>query len=370
MKILFVIDTLGPGGKERRLTELLKALKSKQSVEFELVIMSNDIHYEEVFELGIRIHKLIRRTKKDISVYWRLYKLIKHYRPEIVHCWDSMTAFYTALICRLLHCKMINGMVIDTPVRQNIFNKYWLRARLTFPFSDIVVGNSKAGLQAYQAPVSKSKCIYNGINLARFQNMRDQLLVRREILGETAGDVFVIGMVAAFEDRKDYITLIDAIKIIFIKRNDLMVILVGEGKNLDIVKQSIPAQFSDKIVFTGKRSDVEQIINIFDIGVLLTEAKVHGEGISNSIVEYMALAKPVIATRGGGTAEVVINGETGLLVNPSTPEELVAAIEVLLNDPLLRRQMGLAGQERVKNKFSIERMVNEYTDLYQTMLKV
>ena len=67
------------------------------------------------------------------------------------------------------------------------------------------------------------------------------------------------------------------------------------------MQESVPVHLKDKIIFLGKIANVENIINIFDIGILITNSKVHGEGVSNSIIEYMALGKPVIATRGGGT---------------------------------------------------------------------
>ena len=158
MKIIFFIDTMESGGKERRLTELMRALKVGQDIEFELVVMSNDIHYKEIFDLGINIHYIIRKTKKDLSGFFRFYKLCRNYKPDIIHCWDSMTAVYSVPVCKLLHIKLVNGMVINAPLRQNIINQNWLRARLTFPFSDIIVGNSKAGLLAYSAPEKQKYC--------------------------------------------------------------------------------------------------------------------------------------------------------------------------------------------------------------------
>ena len=92
-------------------------------------------------------------------------------------------------------------------------------------------------------------------------------------------------------------------------------------------KVSVPVSLLNKIIFLGKRSNVESIINIFDVGILLTNSKVHGEGISNSIMEYMALGKPVIATRGGGTNEVVIEGENGYLIDPFNEDQLIEKIE-------------------------------------------
>ena len=110
------------GGKQRRLTELMRAIKSRQDIEFELVVMNKDIHYKEIFDLGINIHYIIRKTKRDISVFFRFYKLCRNYKPDIIHCWDSMTAIYLVLICKLLHIKLVNGMVVSAPIEQDTLN--------------------------------------------------------------------------------------------------------------------------------------------------------------------------------------------------------------------------------------------------------
>src|ERR1017187_10512345 len=197
MKILFFIDSLTSGGKERRLVELMKVLKLSGNISFELVVMSNDIHYQEIFDLKINIHYLIRKRKKDLSVFSRFYKICKQYDPDIVHCWDSMTALYSIPACKLLHIKFVNGMIVDSPAKQNIFNKTWLRAKLTFPFSDIIIGNSKAGLAAYGAPAGKSSFIYNGFNFERTNNIVNSDITRKQLEVNTD---YVIGMVASFSE--------------------------------------------------------------------------------------------------------------------------------------------------------------------------
>jgi glycosyltransferase involved in cell wall biosynthesis len=368
MKIIFIIDTLGSGGKERRLTELLKKVKLSPDIEFELIVMSTNIHYKEVLNLGINIHFIIRKTKKDLSVFFKIYKLCKSYNPDIVHCWDSMTAVYVVPACKLLKIKMVNGMVIDSPVKRNILNKEWLRAKLTFPFSDIIVGNSCAGLKAYGAPSDKSCCIYNGLDLSRFTNLKDPTFVCKDIFGEISSDFFIIGMVAAFEDRKDYRTLIKAAISIIPRRNYVRFILIGEGANLPFIKESVPQSLMNKITFLGKRSDVESIVNIFDIGVLLTNAKVHGEGISNSIIEYMALGKPVIATRGGGTDELIIDNHNGFLIEPAHADQLIEKIESMIENKLLITKLGNFGKKMVEERFDIEIMTKNYVSLYKKLL--
>ncbi|MBK8881900.1 MAG: glycosyltransferase [Bacteroidales bacterium] len=176
MKVLFFIDSLVSGGKERRLTELLRTLNTQENIDFELVVMNEKIHYKEVLELGINIHRIVRKTKKDISVFFKFYKLCREYKPDIIHCWDSMTAVYLVPICKLLKIKLVNGMVVNSPAMQNFKNKDWLRGRLTFPFSNVIVGNSKAGLLAYRAPKEKSIVINNGFNFDRTEKLIQKTL--------------------------------------------------------------------------------------------------------------------------------------------------------------------------------------------------
>ena len=369
MRIIFFVDCLVAGGKERRLLELMKGVKSKPNIEFELVVMSSEIHYKQVFDLNIKIHYLIRNTKKDLSVFHKFYKICKNYKPDIVHCWDSMTAVISVPACKLLKIKLVNGMVIDTPVKRNIFNKHWFRAKLTFPFSSMVIGNSNAGLAAYSAPGNKSSCVYNGMDLNRFKNLREPAFIRKEIFGDESDDIFIAGMVAAFEERKDYKTLIKAAISIISRNDNIRFILIGDGVNFNEIKNSAPPLLLNKIFFLGKRSDVESIINIFDVGILLTNSKVHGEGISNSIIEYMALGKPVIATRGGGTNEVVIDNQNGNLIDADNKDQLIEKIEALMKNKSLRDDLGKKGNQMVHEKFDLKIMTNHYITIYQKLLK-
>jgi len=369
MRVLFFIDSLCAGGKERRLTELMKGLRLNPEVNFEIVLMDKRVHYHQVFSLNIRIHYLLRKTKKDLSVFPKFYKICKDYRPDIVHCWDSMTAVISAPTCRLLNIKLVNGLVVDTPVKQNIFNKHWLRAKLTFPFSNKIIGNSRAGLAAYKAPFKKSSCIYNGMDFHRFEKLKEREIIEKDIFGKSGGNIFVAGMVAGFENRKDYETLITAALSLITSDDLIRFVLVGDGNNFNEIKKSVSEKYTDKIIFLGKRNDVESIVNIFDIGILLTNSKVHGEGISNSIIEYMALGKPVIATRGGGTNEVINDGENGFLINPHDSYQLVQTIQKIMSDTNLRQQFGAKSYEMAHNRFDLKIMTESYFQMYQQLLQ-
>lgn len=367
MRILYFIDRMTAGGKERRLTELMKMLRKTPGIDFQLAVMDREIHYKEVLELGIPIHFLIRRTKKDLSIFKQFYSICKKYKPDIVHCWDSMTAVYSYPAWKMLRFKLVNGMVVDTPANPSFLNKHYARARLTIPISDMVVGNSKAGLSAYGANAKKSMCIYNGMDLHRFDNLKDSSTMKKELFPNDENP-FIIGMVAAFEERKDHPSMIRA-AIAALKENaNLRFVLVGGGNTLEAMKQMVPAELKDKILFTGKRGDIEHIVNSFDIGVLLTNSAVHGEGISNSIIEYMALSKPVIATTGGGTNEVVFDNKNGFLVNANDHEAISKRIIELQADEHLRSRLGTEGRRIVEEKFEISNMAKQYISMYSSLL--
>jgi glycosyltransferase involved in cell wall biosynthesis len=361
MKILFFIDRLTAGGKERRLVELMKVLKCNKNIEFELVVMNKEIHFQEVFDLNIKIHYLVRKRSKDLSVFSKFYQICKNYQPQIVHCWDSMTAVYSIPACKFLKIRFVNGMVINAPQNRNLLNHYWLRAKLTFPFSDNIVGNSKAGLEAYNAPKRKSICIYNGFNFERTKNITDVSIMREQL---QINKRYVIGMVASFSKFKDYKTYFIAAQLVLAKRDDINFLAVGNETNSDQCKSIIDPEFREYFRLIGKKARIESIVNIMDIGILSTFT----EGISNSILEYMALRKPVIANSGGGTTEIIKDAETGFIINPSDPDQLAEKIEILLNDAELRTKMGFAGQERIKKEFSINSMAEKYISLYENKI--
>lgn len=358
MRILFVIDTLASGGKERRLTELLKALVHRPEVSSELVILSNDIHYTEVFTFNIAIHQIIRRSRKDLAVFGQLRSILKAFNPDAVHCWESMTAVYLAPLCRIMKYPLINGMITNVPLVQNITNRHWLRARLTFPFSDVIVSNSKAGLEAYRAPSGKSVVIYNGFNFNRIKGVLTREEARLEIGIRTS---YVVGMVASFWQQKDYPTFYETARILLRKRQDITFLAIGSGTDSPDSIHEAGQDFKDNFVFMGKQSRIESLISAMDVCILATFT----EGISNSLLEYMAMGKPVVATRGGGTEELIKDGMEGLLVTPRDPGMMADKIEILLNNSGLRDKLGTAARTRIIDAFSIDRMVNDYIGLYR-----
>jgi len=360
IKILYVIDKLGSGGKERRLVQLLKGLQGRDIVT-RVVLLTDVIHYREIHELDTEITILRRKIKKDPLIFFKLYRMCRKWKPDIIHSWGSMPSIYSAPVSWLLGIKMINAAIANAPLK--LEKKLALRAFLTFPFSDVIQSNSYAGIKSYNVPKDKAHVVHNGFDFERTENLKEPDEVKEELNIDTR---YVAGMVSVFRPHKDYRTFIEAARAILQKRDDITFLCVGDGA--DFRRTVRLAEGNERIIFTGEISDIESMVNIFDIGVLLTDLKRHGEGISNSIMEYMALGKPVIATDGGGTPELVINGETGYLIPDGATETAVEKIEYLLDNRDERVRMGEAGKEKVRDEFSLEKMVEEHLNLYRSLL--
>jgi glycosyltransferase involved in cell wall biosynthesis len=366
MKILFLIGSLGSGGKERQLVELLKGLNNYPKIECQLVVMNSDIHYEEVFNFDIKINFLIKKIKKDPRILIKLYKICKAFNPDIIHSWSRVTTIYSLLLSKLLRIKFIEGS-IRYAAPQEKYRINWFIYKLLFYFSDKIIANSMAGLKTHGLELSnKNICIHNGFDLSRISDISYAKDIKKKFDINTK---YVVGIVANFLDSKDHLTLIKAANKIFQERNDMTLLCIGDGPTLKDMIQMIDPKYSGFIKFLGRQTKVESIINIFDIGILTSNTNGHAEGISNSIMENMALSKPVIATDSGGNKELVINNETGYLIKSFDVDELFDRISNLLNNSKKRTDMGSAGNERIRKNFNLEKMINSYLNIYKKVLK-
>jgi glycosyltransferase involved in cell wall biosynthesis len=367
MKILMVADSLVTGGRERRMLELIKELtKREEGFDIYLVLLHGIIDYKYAYDLPISLCILERGYRYDFSIVSKLRKIINEYRPDILHSWTSLGSIYLSLANWRLRLPLINGMIADSK-KKNIFNKHFFRLKLTIFFSNIVVSNSIAGLKSYRVPFKKAKCIHNGLDFKRFDNLKSGEKIKTELLGNTPKDVFIAAMVGSFEGRKNYPELLDAAQKISYSDKRIFFLLIGGGSSLEKRKKMIPGDLLNKrIFFLGKRTDVESILQIIDVGLLISPS----EGISNAILEYMASGKPVIASRNEGTKELVIDGETGFLVDPESPSQIIEKLETLMNDPALRERMGKKGYELVRKKFDSTLVTQSYINLYREFCRV
>jgi len=357
VKILFFIENLYSGGKERRLVELLKGLQSYPNIKSELVLTRKEIHYKEILKLNLKIHVIERKgLKKDPRLFYKFFKIAQKSKPDLIHVWGNMVAIYALPAKLFLNIPMMNSQITDAPLNPS---GGFLGPKLPFHFSDVILSNSRAGIGSYKPPLNKSRVIYNGFDFKRIANLEKPEAIRIRFNIKTK---FVVGMVASFSQLKDYKTYLKAAIAVSEIRDDVSFLCVGLG-NSKKYQRMVPEHIKEKILFLGPQSNVENIMNICDIGVLAS----FSEGIPNTIMEFMALAKPVVVTSGGGIKELV-SKDVGFVVTQQNFAEFVDKIVFILNNSKLRLSMGRKGKAIIVKKFNLDQMVNSYLSEYEKTL--
>jgi len=365
MKILFFIESLRSGGKERRLVELIKGLQKHPEIECELVLTKKNIHYKDIFDTGIKTHYIVRKhIKKDPRLFFLFYRICKKYKPDIIHAWGNMVAVYAIPTARLLKIKLINGS-ITYAAHIKVLSKIWINSKISFAFSDIIVSNSIAGLKTHKLVQNeKNKVIYNGYdfnrNKVKSTNLKKDLKISKNSL--------LVGMIGSFSEAKDYTTYIKVAEIVSKKIKNIHFLCVGDGLNRKQNEDLVYKNQIKNVHFLGVRSDIESICKELDIGVLLTNTNGHAEGISNAIMEMMASGLPVIATNAGGTTEVIQHKENGILVPAFDINAVRDNIKQLIENKNIREVLGRNAKITIKEKFRLEVMLNSYIKIYNDLV--
>ncbi len=201
--------------------------------------------------------------------------------------------------------------------------------------------------------------IYNGVDLDRYDHQEPCCTLREEYGMEP--DAPIVGVVGRLELEKGHPTLLEAWPLVLAQQPGAYLMIVGEGSRLDALHDIAREQGIERhVIFTGRRDDIPAITAAFDVAVLPSYREAQGL----TILEAMALSRPVVASRVGGIPEMVEDGVTGLLVPPHDPPALAAAIVRLLSDHQLADMVARAGHDLVHDRFCIQLMVNAVQELY------
>ncbi|MCX7766381.1 MAG: glycosyltransferase [Candidatus Sumerlaeia bacterium] len=374
IKIVFVIGSLNLGGAEGQLAELAIRL-DKNIFDVEICCIAQGGPLMELVSrhgIKIRVFKfyLVRGKYSPYSYFhlprelWRIYRYFKETKPDIVHAF-LYTAYIVGILCARLAKVPVTiasrrslgyfkeNNILKQPL-ENFINK----------LTDYVLVNSEAVrqdvLRREKIDPNKIHLIYNGVDLTKFQTHSDLSELRAQL--NLTEDNLVVGVVANLIHYKGHKELIEAARILKPRFPKLKFVFVGRDGGMKAELEQLTKNYTlnDTIIFTGGRRDVPELMQMFDIVALAS----YEEGFSNVILEAMASGKPVIATNVGGNPEAVVHGETGLIVPPRSASALAAAIEQLLTDSLLRKTMGEKGRQRVKQLFSIDRLLTEMQKFY------
>lgn len=361
MRVLHIVSSLGRGGRERQLFELVKGLQSE--IQVSLIILNDLVHYP-ISEFHFPILKISKAERTTFAGKRQIYSHIKQFKPDIIQYWDNLSAFYAISSLVFHRSNLIDGSIRSASKRDYPLPAIFVRA-ISFYTSKAIVGNSQAGLRvAGVKNRPKARVIYNGMDFSRFTPDKTFDAISTGL----RDNLVKIVMVAGFRTAKDHESIVYAAK--ELQRNGITAqfVFIGDGPNRPHIESLISGELHEFFLFMGWRRDVEQILMHCDIGVLLTNTNGNAEGLSNSIMEYMYASLPVVATNAGGTPEIVIDGENGYLVEGMDVAGIAKALKNLIIDSQLRKLMGSAGKQRIISNFSMKALLQNHLSLYNSVL--
>lgn len=345
-------------GGQRQSFFLVKELKDKGYPVVFVVQPGSPLH-RKADEAGLPLLPIRIKGEVDFWAALRLGVAMKRRQCRLVHFHDAHSVTVGAAAARRAHVPLrFISRRVDFPLKDSALS----RRKYTQDVDGIIAISEgvRRVLLDSGVPAPLVHVIPSGIDFSPFREKRPRDFLRKEF--SFAPDDFLVGIVAALEDHKGHTYLIQASRILKDKAPEIKIIVVGSGSlRMKLDRQAHELGVNDIIFFLGFREDVPRILASLDVFVLSS----YLEGMGSSLLDAMASRLPIVATRTGGIPEVVIHGQTGLLVPPRDPDALAQAILTLYRDRELTARLAERGFEVVHEKYSAEAMAWKVIDLYE-----
>jgi sugar transferase (PEP-CTERM/EpsH1 system associated) len=367
LTVLHVTWSLKTGGLEHLVVDLVRlgpglGLRPVVAVLAEVGELSEQVRSE-----GAPLYVLGKRSGLDFRMVTRLIGVIRQEKVDVVHAHNQGAMLYAGLSARLSRRPMIatrhgtSRWGRDQPVDRS----YRLLSRLAGRLAryTVCVGNDslRVAREVDHIPAGRLRMIYNGVDSARFPHGPEARAEARRELGLDQ-EIPLIVHVGRLSPEKDQACLLQACARLKQGQKEFRLIILGDGDQREpLLALAEELGLSGMLDLPGARQDVWRYLAAADAFALSSLS----EGISISLLEAMAAHLPVVATEVGGNPEVIVDGESGLLVPAKSPELLAQALGSVLGDPQLAGRLGRAAAQRVATQFSLARMAGDYADLYR-----
>lgn len=297
----------------------------------------------------------------DFPFMFRLRKYIEAERPDIVHCHSRRGAdFLGGQAARLAKIPAVLSRRVDSRD-----NRYLAKLRYA-PFEKIIAisDNVAATLRDSSVDTQRIVAIRSAVDTDSVSDQADGKMRLREF---GLGQEHVVAIIAAqFIERKGHRYMLQAMPGICRAHPNFRLLLFGRGPlETELRDQVAQLGVGDHVQFAGFRNDIEQLLAAADM--LIHPALKEGLGVT--MLKAAAAGLPVIAFDVAGAKEAVVPDQTGILVNPADAGGILHAVTNLIENPSMRRKLGLAGQARMRRSFSVDEMADKHIALYQSMMK-
>lgn len=333
----------------------------KKGLEVVFVVQPESPLHQKAEEAGLPVLPVRMKSELDLGAGFRIFRAMRRRVCRVAHFHDahSVAVGGRAAAWAGVPLRVITRRV-DFPLKRNAFSrrKYLKNVDAVIAISDGV----KKVLLDGGVPASAIEVIASGIDFSVFREVSSRDFLRKEFA--FAPDDYLVGIVAALEDHKGHAYLFQATGILKERAPKVRLIVVGTGSlRMELEGQVRNLGVEDIVFFLGFREDVPRILASLDLFVLSS----HLEGLGSSLLDAMASRLPVVATQTGGIPEIVIHGETGILVPPRDPQALAEAILRVYRDKELASRLAQKGFEFVQRRFSAEAMADKVLALYERL---
>ena len=366
IKIFHILHSLQIGGLENGVVNLINNLNDGR---FKHVICCVDSSgpMAERLKIPIEIFSLQKGDRRDYLLPFKIAKIIKKIRPDIVHTrnWAAIDGVVGA---RLAGVKFIihgeHGREATDPTGANNLRKRVRKGLNPWITKFIAVSAELRNWLVYDIGINEQKVvqIINGVDTEQFKPPEEKQEAKKKLGFKP--NLFIIGIVGRLDPVKDHETLFKAFKI-FSENNpkSTNLVVLGTGHLEDRLKTVVKElDISEEVIFIGGTDRMPEFYRCLDVYVLPSIA----EGVSNTILEAMASGLPVITTRVGGSTELIEDGKTGFLFTPRDYMGLANMLSFYFNNPSILKEHGFNGRRRTEERFSVTKMVKEYEKIYES----
>ncbi len=358
---IFQIDA-GRESRKRQSFYLAMELKRK-GLPFLLVVHPESPFHQKALEAELSVFPLDIRSELDFRAMFKLAGMMRRKKCLLAHFHDisSLTVGSKAASLAKVRRRMIS-VSVDSALKKNYFARRKYKKKID---AFIAVSEGEKGV-LIRGGVDNKKIhvIPSGIDFSSFEKdtliLSQDAYLRREL--SFAADDYLVGIVTRLAEDKDNRSLTQATKILKEHSSKIKIIVIGQAPlRMDSDRGPKDSSGEDIFFFLGFKEEMPQILNSLDVLVHSS----YLEGMENSILNAMASRLPVVAADGKGIPELVLHGETGLVVPPGNPSALARAVLKLYNDRHLAVRLGRRGYEVIHQKFSCEAMAKKVVDLYE-----
>jgi len=377
IKVLLAITQSEFGGAQKYVYYLATSLP-KDRYDVTVACGAGGLLVPKLQEAGIGVipvPSLLREINpiQDFLAFLHLLRVIRKRRPHIVHTNSTKAGFLGRLVAKCAGVPVIvftaHGFVLNEPMGILGRSLFTVIERIGGMLSDAIIAVSETDrLTAIQHRVispDRIVTIRNGLDIESLDSPHSSAIAQKRVELGLLDSHRVIGVVANFYVTKGLPYFLRATAHVKEAFPEAKFALVGDGeRRRELEALTNELNLNSSVLFLGQRNDVPELLPLFDVFVLPSVK----EGLPFALLEAMAAARPIVATAVGGVPELILDGQTGLLVPPKDPQALAEAIISLLRNPRMATAMGVAARQRVLDHFTVDRMITETEQIYHRLL--